>query len=144
MELFRKIADWTGRRKRGAAETSLYLYKEDAQTRRVVFVTLLDISGEGVIEIIEKTSAKFRNSRVVYVTDSVDFLVFRERGATFEYIPSLSEQKVHAGALDWPGYLKARWELLLTKWQPEQILAYGLNIDRFIANAARAGSADVR
>ncbi|MGD9477211.1 hypothetical protein [Shinella sp. G-2] len=145
MELLKKIAIWTKRRKAEDPEPSLYLYKDDTQKRRVIFITLLDVGSEGIVEIIERTSQKFQNTyRIVYVTDSVDFLVFRERHATFEYIPSLSEQKAHAGTLDWPGYLKARWELLLTKWQPEQILAYGLNVDRFIANAARLGSADAR
>lgn len=145
MELLKKIAIWTKRRKAEDPEPSLYLYKDDTQKRRVIFITLLDVGSEGIVEIIERTSQKFQNAyRIVYVTDSVDFLVFRERHATFEYIPSLSEQKAHAGTLDWPGYLKARWELLLTKWQPEQILAYGLNVDRFIANAARLGSADAR
>ena len=145
MELLKKIAIWTKRRKAEDPEPSLYLYKDDTQKRRVIFITLLDVGSEGIVEIIERTSQKFQNTyRIVYVTDSVDFLVFRERHATFEYIPSLSEQKGHAGTLDWPGYLKARWELLLTKWQPEQILAYGLNVDRFIANAARLGSADAR
>lgn len=145
MELLKKIVIWTKRRKAEDPEPSLYLYKDDTQKRRVIFITLLDVGSEGIVEIIERTSQKFQNTyRIVYVTDSVDFLVFRERHATFEYIPSLSEQKAHAGTLDWPGYLKARWELLLTKWQPEQILAYGLNVDRFIANAARLGSADAR
>lgn len=145
MELLKKIVIWTKRRKAEDPEPNLYLYKDDTQKRRVIFITLLDVGSEGIVEIIERTSQKFQNTyRIVYVTDSVDFLVFRERHATFEYIPSLSEQKAHAGTLDWPGYLKARWELLLTKWQPEQILAYGLNVDRFIANAARLGSADAR
>ena len=145
MELLKKIVFWTRKTKADDPGPSLYLYTEETQKQRVVFVTLLDVGREGIVEIIERTSQKFQNAyRIVYVTDSVDFLVFRERQAVFEYIPSLSEQKAHADTLDWPSYLRARWELLLTKWRPEQILAYGLNVDRFIANAARLGSADVR
>jgi hypothetical protein len=145
MDLFRKLKGWVGRKDAADVSPDLYLYKEEEQKPRVILITMLNVGENGIVEIIEKTTAKFSpHARVVYLTDSLGFMVFRERNAIFEYMPSLAEQLVHADTLDWPAYLKARWELLLTKWQPEQILAYGLNIDRFIANAARTGPADVR
>lgn len=120
-------------------EDDLYILRSQGP-KRVVMVTLFEVARENHDEIIEKISKAFRRyDKIVYVTDIPDFLHFRDAAAAFEYLPSLLQQNIHRDALDWPSYLRARWELLLAKWQPKHVLAYGLNIERFLA-ASRAGS----
>nr|WP_298096012.1 hypothetical protein [uncultured Shinella sp.] len=110
-------------------------------TRQLLLVTILGAEPARIAEIVERTSAAHPGIKIVYVTDTLDFAIFRERKATFEYIPSLSEQNRHAEAMNWPRYLKRRWELIEAKWAPTQSVAYGLNFDRLLAASERAGTA---
>lgn len=124
-------------------ENQLHIYRSQGQ-KRIVMVTLFDVAREGHDEIVAKVGATFaRFDRIVYVTDIPEFLHFRAAGAAFEYFPCLEQQMAHGSALDWPGYLRIRWDLLLAKWQPEHVLAYGRNIDRLLAAApVRKGEGD--
>lgn len=124
-------------------ENQLHIYRSQGR-KRIVMVTLFDVAREGHDEIVAKVGAAFaRFDRIVYVTDIPEFLHFRAAGAAFEYFPCLEQQMAHGSALDWPGYLRIRWDLLLAKWQPEHVLAYGRNIDRFLAAApVRKGEGD--
>ena len=123
-------------------DNELHIYRSQGR-KRIVMVTLFTVPREGHDEIVAKVGATFaRVDRIVYVTDIPEFLHFRAAGAAFEYFPSLERQAAHVNALDWPGYLRIRWDLLLAKWQPEHVLAYGLNMDRFLTAApAREGEA---
>lgn len=116
-----------------AEQNDLYIYRS-AGPKRIVVVTLFDVSRDKHDEIIAKIGKTFaRYDKIVYVTDLPEFLHFRAAGAAFEYFPSLAEQKRHQDTLSWHAYLTARWEIVLAKWQPEHVLAYGANIDHFLA-----------
>jgi hypothetical protein len=116
-----------------AEQNDLYIYRS-AGPKRIVVVTLFDVARDKHDEIIAKVGKTFAGyDKIVYVTDLPEFLHFRAAGAAFEYFPSLAEQKRHHDTLSWRAYLAARWEIILAKWQPEHVLAYGANIDRFLA-----------
>lgn len=120
-------------------QSKLYIYR--SAPKRVVVITLLEVRIVDHPEIIGKVSRFFRKyDRLVYVTDQPEFLHLRETGAAFEYLPSLLQQSLYADAMPWPSYLKSRWELILAKWRPECVLAYGMNIDRFLDAAAATAS----
>jgi hypothetical protein len=113
-------------------QSELHIYRSRGN-KRIAIVTLFDVPRSSHDEIIEKIGETFiAFDKIVYVTDIPEFLHFRAAGAAFEYFPSLQQQALHRGGLDWPRYGRVRWELLLAKWQPEHVLAYGLNIDRFL------------
>jgi len=107
---------------------------------QVLLVTMLGVKQASIADIIDRTSAAGPGSKIVYLTDTLDFTAFRQRGAIFEYIPPLSEQSRYAGIMNWPHYLQRRWALIEAKWAPTQIHAYGMNFDRFLAAAERAGA----
>ena len=88
-------------------------------------------------EIIVTTKRKLpgKRDRLVYLTDNSDFTVFRRHGVIFEYLPPLVDERLHATDMPWQGYLRERWGLLLAKWRPRRVLAYGTNIDSFLAAA---------
>jgi hypothetical protein len=118
-----------------AEQNDLYIYRS-AGPKRIVVVTLFDVARDKHDEIIAKVGKTFAGyDKIVYVTDVPEFLHFRAAGAAFEYFPSLTEQQQHADTLSWHAYLSARWEIILAKWQPGHVLAYGANIDRFLAAA---------
>lgn len=122
-------------------ETGLRLFPAD-KARRVVLVTLIGIRPDQQPEIITVISRKFaRFDKIVYITDHPDFSHFRRSAAIFEYLPSLAQQERHDAVMDWGGYLAARWDLAQTKWRPETILSYGMNMDSLIA-AASLGPGD--
>ncbi len=80
----------------------------------VILVTLLGVADHHVEEIVTTTHARFVRSRVVYVTDSLDFMRLRRMGAAFEYLPlpsTSSSTRVNslggsissaAGTCSWP------------------------------------------
>lgn len=101
----------------------------------VILVTLLGVADHHVEEIVTTTRARFVRSRVVYVTDSLDFMRLRRMGAAFEYLPPALDQQLHAGELSWRLYLERRWDLLLAKWKPLHVLSYGQNIETYLRAA---------
>jgi hypothetical protein len=123
---------------------SLYIYASQRDAT-VVMVTMLGVDDSMMEEIISVTSRKFSGKhRIIYITNSLDFRPLRKHSAMFEYLPPLSEQKLHAEAMPWPAYLQARWQLLNAKWKPIHILAYGQNIERYLAAATAAAVTKTR
>jgi hypothetical protein len=122
-------------------EGEIYVYKSKEEISTIV-VTTLGVDPNFLDEIVTTTKEKLpgKNDRLVYVTDNSDFTIFRRHGVIFEYLPPLMEQKLHAADMPWQAYLRERWGLLLAKWRPRRVMAYGTNIDSFIA-AAPAASA---
>lgn len=101
-----------------------------------IIVTLIGVEAEQIDEIIDVTARRFGTKhKIVYLTDSLDFMRFRDRNAIFEYLPSALEQKLHAAEISWNAYLAKRWRLLMSKWQPVHVISYGQNIDAFLAAA---------
>ena len=118
-------------------EPTLAIYASQP-TLSAIIVTLIGVDAAQVDEIIDVTNQRFGSRhKIVYLTDSLDFMHFRNRGAIFEYLPSALEQKLHAAEISWNAYLAKRWQLLVSKWQPVHVVSYGQNIDAFLAAAPR-------
>ena len=120
----------------GETPGDIYVYKSKEEISTII-VTTLGVDPNFLEEIVTTTKKKLpgRNDRLVYVTDNSDFTIFRRHGVIFEYLPPLMEQRLHAADMPWQAYLRERWGLLLAKWRPRRILAYGTNIDAFLAAA---------
>jgi hypothetical protein len=138
-----KFADFfSGKNKQkleSESEGSVHVYKSKAQISTII-VTVLGVDPGLVDEIVATTKQKLpgKDDRLVYVTDNSDFTVFRRHSVIFEYLPPLMEQRLHAADMPWQAYLSERWGLLLAKWRPRRVLAYGTNIDSFLAAAPAA------
>jgi len=119
----------------------MYVYKSKEQISTII-ITTLGVDPLHLDEIITKTKQKLpgKDDRMVYVTDDPDFTAFRRHGVIFEYLPPLKEQQLHAADMPWRTYLRERWALLLAKWRPRQVLAYGTDIDSFLAAAPAASN----
>jgi len=125
---------------------TIHIYASDASVS-VVMITVLGVQPSHIDEIIAVAKAKFSvRHRLVFLTDSLDFMQFRRQGVMFEYLPTRHEQQRHAEVMPWDSYLKGRWDLLLAKWKPLHVLAYGQNIDTYLAavsgNVAEAGTGE--
>jgi hypothetical protein len=72
--------------------------------------------------------------RVVCLTDQPDFLPLRRRGISFEYLPPQSARAAAFGdPRIWQAYLTERYEILLAKWRPSQIVAAGASLEQFVS-----------
>ena len=104
----------------------------------VLMVTVLAVNPEEHAEILDKVLARHGpRHRCVFVLDHDDFAPFLARDVALEYLTPLDLQAQHAALMDWPDYLSEKWTLLQLKWQPAQIIAYGITADRFL-NLSRA------
>jgi hypothetical protein len=132
-ELFSRKAE---QEPRSESPGDIYVYKSKEDISTIV-ITILGVDPNFLEEIVGKTKEKLpgKNDRLVYVTDNSDFTVFRRHGVIFEYLPPLMDQRLHAADMPWQPYLRERWGLLLAKWRPRRVLAYGTNIDSFLAAA---------
>jgi hypothetical protein len=110
----------------------------------VLFVTLFGVAAVAHPEILQVILAKFdRRFRTVFCITTDDFSVFVRQGIVCEIFPSVEDQREHFELLDWPSYLTGKWALIIEKWRPTKILAYGMNFDRYMEackTAARPGS----
>nr|WP_298096023.1 hypothetical protein [uncultured Shinella sp.] len=114
---------------------SVYIYASQPDIS-VVMITVLGVDPAHIDEIITVTKAKFSGThRLVYITDDLDFMRFRHQGVMFEYLPPIHEQRMHLESMNWESYLRGRWKLLLTKWRPAHVLAYGQNAENYLASA---------
>lgn len=105
-------------------------------------VSLIGVEAALVEDILDDTRRAYgRRDRLVYLTDAASFVPFRRQGAIFEYMPPLAEQAAFGADMPWRSYLGERWQLLLAKWAPHRILAFGMTMEAFLA-AAPPGRAE--
>lgn len=118
---------------------NIYIYKSKEEISTII-ITVLGVNPDFLEEIIVTTKRKLpgKGDRLIYLTDNSDFAVFRRHGVIFEYLPPSAEQRLHATDMPWEAYLRERWGLLLAKWRPRRILAYGMDIDSFLLAAPAA------
>ena len=99
----------------------------------VMFVTLFGIAPEKQAEILQIILAKFNaRFRIVFCVTTDDFSAFLRHEMAFESFPSVDQQHAHSDLMDWPSYLAGKWALVVGKWKPAKILAYGMNFDRYL------------
>lgn len=115
----------------------IYRSKEKNST---IMITTLGVAHPLLDEIVVTTKRKLsgKADRLIYLTDNSDFTIFRRHGVSFEYLPPLAQQQLHATDMPWQVYLRERWGLLLAKWRPLHVLAYGTSIDNFLGAAPAA------
>lgn len=118
---------------------NIYVYKSTDEISTII-VTTLGVNPDFLEEIIVTTKRRLpgKSDRIIYLTDNSDFTIFRRHGVIFEYLPPLVEQRLHAADMPWQAYLREHWGLLLAKWRPRRVLAYGTTIDNFLAAAPMA------
>jgi hypothetical protein len=113
---------------------------QPAPTRPVLLVTLFGISAEAQPEILQVILGKFdRRFRIVFCITTEDFSAFLRQGVVCETFPSVENQRQHQDLLDWPSYLAGKWALVIEKWKPAKILAYGMNFNRYM-DASKAAT----
>lgn len=99
----------------------------------VMFVTVFGIAPEKHSEILQVILAKFAaRFRIVFCITTDDFSLVLRHEIAFETFPSVEEQRAHADLVDWPSYLTGKWALVIGKWKPAKILAYGMNFNRYL------------
>ncbi|CAH1660412.1 hypothetical protein BOSEA31B_12057 [Hyphomicrobiales bacterium] len=103
------------------------------ETARVALVTLLGLDiADGIAALDAARKALGRSHRIVCVTDGTAIAALYRAGAMVEHIPSRDEQLLRAPDLRWSAYLQDRYDLLIAKWRPEVVLAYGDSFERMI------------
>jgi hypothetical protein len=78
-----------------------------------------------VVETIVGQQTLLRDFIPVFLTDSVDFEVFRRHGFVWEYFPDAEERARYDGTLSWAAYGAVRRELLRRKWGLDEVVAIG-------------------
>ncbi|MEO5615500.1 MAG: hypothetical protein ABIR04_11360 [Cypionkella sp.] len=110
--------------------------EQGPQLLPVILVTLLEVDEADHPAILEHLHSRLHNRhKLVFLLSTDNFAPFLRYAAAFETFPSSDQQARHRRLIDWPGYLTEKWELLLLKWRPENVLSYGTNPDRFLAQA---------
>jgi hypothetical protein len=98
------------------------------QPVKVVGVSVCGLSRtvvESLVETIAGQQTAMRDFIPVFLTDMMDFEVFRRHGFAWEYFPGPEERSRYRGALGWAEYGRARRELVRRKWGLDEIVAIG-------------------
>ncbi len=118
----------------GRSDIPLVPFADQRPHARVVMVLVMGINGDDLPRLLDMVATKSREDDVVpiIVTDYVNFVVFRERGLIFEYLPDDEQRKAHAADLDWKLYELRRLTLLRRKWRPINTVAFGASGTRVL------------
>lgn len=110
-----------------------------------MMVTLLDVAAADQAEILDKILGRFgAGRRLVFVISTRSFGPFLARKAAFEFLMPIEDQVAHGDLMDWPDYLEEKWALILEKWKPRTIVAYGTAAERFLEASRAARPAERR
>lgn len=77
-----------------------------------------------IVEMLEKKQQHNRDFIPVFLTDSMEFDIFRSRGFAFEYLPSPGARMVN-GTVPWSVYAHKRLQLLMQKWNLARVITFG-------------------
>lgn len=92
-----------------------------------MFISLFGMTSEAIAERAELVDEEFRQKGLIpiYLVDEAEFSPLRAEQRLFEYLPSLWQGTRQSPDLDWPFYLRRRYLLLQTKWQPVGRIDFG-------------------
>jgi hypothetical protein len=108
----------------------------DNASENTLLVTMLEVPEEDHEEIIDTISRKFSaRFRVIFLVSTDKFDPLLAHNASWEYFISLEDQRQYRDLMDWADYLVEKWNLLLIKWKPARVIAYGTNVDRFLRHS---------
>jgi len=79
---------------------------------------------ERIVDMIERHQRQIQNFIPVFLTDTINTDIFRNRGYVFEYLPPPSRVPLR-GARAWHEYASARRRLLAQKWGMTDIITFG-------------------
>lgn len=110
---------------------------EENEVPATCLVAVFEVPENLIGEVLEQAVREHgTESRLVFVTDDLDFLPFRQRKLVFEHLPSRAERAKHAQHVNWADYLRQRWSILAEKWQATKIVSYGLPPEEFLVTEA--------
>ncbi|MGI9485966.1 MAG: hypothetical protein ACR2RF_08825 [Geminicoccaceae bacterium] len=92
-----------------------------------MFISLFGMTSEAIAERAELVDEEFRQKGLIpiYLVDEAEFSPLRAEQRLFEYLPTLWRGTRQSPDLDWPFYLRRRYLLLQTKWQPVGRIDFG-------------------
>jgi hypothetical protein len=88
-----------------------------------------------VIETV-RAHADRAAARPVFLTDGLQFDLFRAAGVAFEHLPGQADVAPALDAAGWRLYVARRLALLVEKWQATAIVAYGEGASQWLAQIA--------
>lgn len=99
----------------------------NGRTPRAVLVAVIGLPDEQLDAAIDAALADGHPDGVfpVFLTDSCAFGKFVRRRVLFEHHPPRDCRSRTIGSLDWDLYERRRLQLLLTKWRPLRVIAFG-------------------
>jgi hypothetical protein len=106
--------------------------------RPCVLVTVLQLEDADLVPVIRHLSRIFsKETRLTFVSDSMQLVTFQQNACFVDHLPSLEVMSTYRLSVDWAAYLRERYKLIVSKWQPVLVLTYGASVEDF---ARQAGS----
>ncbi|NJM82353.1 MAG: hypothetical protein HC844_07540 [Tabrizicola sp.] len=102
-----------------------------ADIRPVVLVTLLGAAASARDRAL-RLHHSGRGHRAIFVVTDPDIAAIRAAGMTAEHMPAPDLVKRFRGVGDWESYLRQRWVMIQTKWQPAMGITEGLAFHHYL------------
>ena len=110
--------------------------------RPVVLTTLL-MAEEAARSRVLTLARRHRRLRMVVVTDDDRVSAFLSEGCVVEHMPGAVQMARHAVPGDPDVYLRRRWQIILTKWEPALVREEGAALNDFLRACRLPGTATV-
>lgn len=109
-----------------------------ARQARALLACVVGLDRGALALVIENVRAHADRAlaRPVFLTDGLQFDLFRAAGVAFEHLPSQADVAPALDAAGWRLYVARRLALLVEKWQATAIVAYGEGASQWLAQIA--------
>ena len=79
----------------------------------------------GIVDMIAARQRIARDFKPVFLTDSLQFCLFRRYNYVFEYFPHPDKRNGPRSAEDWRTYAAARRDFVMKKWNITEVIQFG-------------------
>ena len=100
----------------------------EGQAEKVIGVSVCGLDREELrkaISLVASQQSAQRDFLPVFLTDSMEFDLFREHGYVFEYLPPPSKRATVGGSKGWDAYAAERRALIERKWRIDHVTSFG-------------------
>lgn len=94
---------------------------------RTMGIILIDIASVDIKALLDGILSVSTNKNItpIFITDTEEFSVFRERGLFFEHVPSRERMQRFGRDRDWQLYANRRLDILAEKWKIDGFVSFG-------------------
>lgn len=105
--------------------------RRSKSTRPSVLLTHFEPNESKISDVLQRAQNVWGARPIIVITAS-NVRPLLGTGIAFEHLPAINQIKSHPESGNWEVYLRQRWRMIQTKWQPLYTIHMGLSYDNYV------------